>query len=1050
MNSHTAFTVYNAAAGAGKTYTLVKAYLITLLKGEFKDGYKNILAITFTNKAVAEMKIRVLENLIAISQPVTPAKYQDLVNDLVVETGIDQEKLKKKADRILKSILHNYAAFDIVTIDTFTHRIIRTFAYDLGIPLNFEIEMDTEMLIDEAVDALISKIGVDQELTKLIIDFAMGKLDEDKSWDVSIELQKVAKLLFSENDRKHISAFAHKKTKDFEVLKQELIQRIDQIENDVSSKALGILNTIGHSGIAFEDFTRKSVPTHFQKIANKEKPIDFKAAWKQDIYNASFYGAKLESSKKESIDAIRPEIEAVFVETKKQLQQIHLFQNVIKNLTPLSVLNAIHKELMTIKKERKILLISEFNTIISTTIQDQPAPFIYERLGERYRDYFIDEFQDTSELQWNNLIPLVDNAVSAETLSGKKGQITIVGDAKQAIYRWRGGKAEQFINLSADHNPFSVKEKEVLNLPKNYRSHEEVIRFNNNFFTELAKDFSNPKHQKLYELGNKQEVNTKKGGYVNISFIEAANIAEENEIYPQRVYEQIAELLEKGYKANEICIIVRKQKEGTAIADFLTEKGVAIISSETLLINNAPEVSFIIDMMTWHMQPDNLLAKINVLHFISEHLQVKEKHGFLQKMIFLKTRDFTTALQAIGIDFNANLLALKPLYEAVEYIISSFKLSTVAPAYLQFFLDVVFSYTQKDVGDMMGFLSYWNERKDKLSIVAPEAEDAIKIMTIHKAKGLEFPCVIYPYANVDIYREIEPKTWFPVNPDHYLGFDEVFIDYSKSIGDYTEEAQEMVAKRRAQLELDAFNLLYVVLTRAKEQLYIISKLEITQKGESNPNKFSGKLISYLNNIGTWNKEQLEYEFGMPARPLSTARETSGNVKVVKLTRFGDIGKNYKVHIVTHASKLWNTIQETAIEKGNLIHDLMASVYVQDDVKRVVQEAFIKGEINTSEKEILSVELENVVRHPELASYFSEGNIIYNERDIIYKGQLFRPDRVVIDSNRNATVMDYKTGSYDISHAKQVDEYAGIMQKMGYSIEKKILIYFDKKITLKYI
>ncbi|WP_103069177.1 UvrD-helicase domain-containing protein [Aquimarina sediminis] len=1050
MNTNTAFTIYNAAAGAGKTYTLVKAYLIALLKGEFKDGYKNILAITFTNKAVAEMKNRILENLVAISAIDTPSQYQDLQKELVEETKIPEKELKQKSKRILKSILHNYAAFDVVTIDTFTHRVIRTFAYDLGIPMNFEIEMDTDSLIEEAVDAVVAKIGVDKELTRLIIDFAISKLEEDKSWDITIELNKIARLLFSENDREHLNKLSHKKIKDFETFKKLLEQKIELSKKNVIDKSITVLQLINDTGLEYTDFTRSSIPNHFSKLAEGDVKVDYKAAWKQNIQEASFYGAKLDDYKKELIDSIRSRIEDEFLETKQVLTQINFFQNVKKNITPLSVLNAINKELLEIKKDRKILLISEFNTIISKAIQGQPAPFIYERLGERYRDYFIDEFQDTSELQWNNLVPLIDNAVATETLTGKRGRITIVGDAKQAIYRWRGGKAEQFIDLSSDKNPFSVQEKQVLNLPRNYRSHEEVIKFNNSLFTFLSGDFSDEKHRELYLSGNKQEVNSKKEGYVNVSFIKAKNVAEENELYPEKVYERVTELNEKGYRLNEICIIVRKQREGAAIADFLTQKGLSIISSETLLINNAPQVVFIIDLLTWSIQSDHLQSKTDVLHFLTGQFLIQERHAFLQKMISATKKSFSSELKTLGVDFAFAQLAIKPLYDAVEYIISCFSLADKETAYLQFFLDVVFAFTQRHTEGVVGFLAYWHANKDKLSIVAPEAEQAIKIMTIHKAKGLEFPCVIYPYANIDIYKEIEPKTWLPVCKEDYLGFEEVFINYSKGISDYGDDAKEVVVNRQSQLELDAFNLLYVVLTRAKEQLYVISKLDLNSKGESNPNAFSGKLISYLKYINVWDPERIEYVFGNSSMPDKANPGKDKESRVVKLSRFEDSAGRYKVHIITNSGKLWDTSQQNAIEKGNLVHDLMASIVTCHDVKEVVEEAYNKGEIMISQKETLYDEIRNIVEHPELSQYFTTGNLVYNERDIISNGRLFRPDRVVIDQNKLTTIIDYKTGVYSDSHAAQIQEYASLLEKIGHIIKDRVLIYFNEETIIKYI
>ncbi len=1050
MNSTTAFVVYNAAAGAGKTYTLVKAYLIALLKGEYRDSYKNILAITFTNKAVAEMKFRILENLVAISVLDTPSKYQGLLDELSAEIKIPEPELKQKAKQILRNILHNYAAFDVVTIDTFTHRVIRTFAHDLEIPMNFEIEMDTDALIEEAVDAVVAKIGLNEELTRLIVDFAISKLEDDKSWDITIELNKIAKLLFSENDREHLNKLSHKTIADFEVLKKQLNQKITECKKVIVSKSNTVLQLIKNQGLEYADFTRSSIPNHFLKLVEGEVKVDFKAAWKQNIQETSFYNSKLDSHKKELIDSVRSSVEDAFLTTKQLLVQIDFFQNIIKNLTPLSVLNAINKELIGIKKERKILLISEFNTIISKAIKDQPAPFIYERLGERYRDYFIDEFQDTSELQWNNLIPLIDNAVSTETLTGKRGRVTIVGDAKQAIYRWRGGKAEQFINLSSDENPFSIQEKQVLNLPKNYRSHEEIIKFNNSLFTFLSGDFKNEKHRELYVLGNKQEVNSKKNGYVNLSFVEAKNVAQEDDLYSEKVYETVLELNKKGYSLNEICVIVRKQKEGAVIANLLTQKGLSIISSETLLINNAPQVVFIIDLLTWCIQPDHLQSKINVLHFLTEKFSIQEKHLFLEKMINSTKNTFSSELKTLGIDFDLAKVAIKPLYDAVEYIIASFSLADNTTAYIQFFLDVVFAFTQKHTEGIVGFLAYWHVKKDKLSIVAPETEQAIKIMTIHKAKGLEFPCVIYPYANIDIYEEIEPKIWLAVDSKNYNNFEEVFINYNKGISEYGKNAEEIVLNRQAQLELDAFNLLYVVLTRAKEQLYIISNLKLNSKGESNPNTFSGKLIAYLKYLDQWNPEKTEYTFGYPLKPENLNTDIENKPKVIKLSRFEDSSRKYNVNIVTNAGKLWDTSQQSAIEKGNLIHDLMASIDTYKDVKRVVEEAYKTGEITISEKEILYNEIKSIVNHPELSQYFSLGNVVYNERDIISNGRLFRPDRIVVDKNNRTTIIDYKTGVHNTSHTKQIQGYASLLEKIGHRIKGKILIYFNDNITLKHI
>ncbi len=1050
MKTNHSFTVYNAAAGAGKTYTLVKEYLIKLFTGTYKDNYKNILAITFTNKAVGEMKSRILENLKGISEPVISEKYQAIFNDIQKETGEDEIVLKNKATSILKSILHNYAAFDVVTIDTFTHRVIRTFAHDLGIPMNFEIEMDTDSLLQEAVDSLINKAGIDKDLTKIIIDFAFNKLDDDKSWDITLELNKTAKLLLSENERFFIQKLSGKTKQDFEKLKQKLKKTEVTSTAYIIDESKKILELLDSNGLQKGDFTRGSIPTHFKKLSEGELLTDFTAAWKQNIETTPFYNAKLENGKKESIDGIRNQIENTFLKTKEKLIEISFLKNIKKNLTPVSVLNEINKELEIIKKEKYILLISEFNSIISDAIKDQPAPFIYERLGERYKDYFIDEFQDTSELQWKNLIPLIDNAMGTESLDGKRGELVIVGDAKQAIYRWRGGKAEQFISLSNDEDPFVTQDKSVINLPRNYRSNAEIIKFNNDFFTFLSQDFSDITHKDIYKEGNCQEINFKENGYVNISLIEAETITEENEVYPQRVLEIILELQEKKYSLSDICILTRRQKEGIAVADYLTENGIAIVSSETLLINNSKEVQFIIDILKLSLKPDDLLLRITILYYLIGAYNIQDKAGFLDKNVKNTVEEFQLYLESLDIIFDLNQLFILPLYESVEYIIRAFKLTQEVSAYIQFFLDVIYDFTQKNAEGIIGFLTYWERKKDKLSIVAPKGKEAVQIMTIHKSKGLEFPCVIYPYANVDIYRELEPKTWYPIEEDVYEGFDEVFINYSKSIAEYGVIGERLVQLRQSQLELDAINVLYVALTRAEEQLYIISKLDLNAKGESNTNKFSGKFINYLKYKGIWEEDVREYSFGNK-EIINKNRIESENKETLTLESFINTPKEkHNVNIITNTGKLWNTTQQVAVEKGILLHDLLAEIKTEKELDFVLCKAHKEGIISETQEKELTKEIYNIINNKELNQYYQDTNQILNERDILSNGKIYRPDRVVIDQNNIATVIDYKTGLYDSYHEEQVYEYGALLEKLGYQMGKRILIYINEDIKIKYI
>ena len=493
-----AFSIYNASAGSGKTYTLVKEYLKIILKAKHNDAYKNILAITFTNKAVFEMKTRIIDSLFDFSKDNPTEKSIQLMTDLGKEINLNPIQIKTKAQSIIKNIIHNYAAFDISTIDKFTHKVIRAFAFDLGLPNTFDVSLDTEKLLQEAVDAIVAQAGEDEVLTKLLIDFTMEKTDDDKSWDVSSEIMNTGKLILNENYREEILSLKDKTVPEFIALKTKLEETCKALEEESLKLATDSISLIENNGIEFDSFFSSYVPKHFLKLTSGEI-IKHTGHYKYlEEAEGKRYSAKTPQEQKNAVDAISNELLGNLQHINGIAEKHMFYQAFLKNITPLSLLNTVSNELTKIQEDQNILSISEFNKLIFEHIQNQPAPFIYERLGEKYKHFFIDEFQDTSQMQWQNLIPLIDNALSSEDLQGIQGSLMIVGDPKQSIYRWRGGKAEQFIDLAKTKNPFSNKDKEVFNLETNYRSFDTVIDFNNDFFKFLSQKFSNEDYKDLF------------------------------------------------------------------------------------------------------------------------------------------------------------------------------------------------------------------------------------------------------------------------------------------------------------------------------------------------------------------------------------------------------------------------------------------------------------------------------------------------------------------------------------------------------------------------
>ena len=1053
-----AFSLYDASAGSGKTYTLTKEYLKILFNSPTNDAYKKILAITFTNKAVEEMKSRIIDNLYDFSKENTSEKAMMLLKDIAKETGLSVTTIKDKAKAIIKNIIHNYAAFGISTIDKFTHKVIRAFAQDLNLPTNFEVSLDTDALLQEAVDLLISKVGEEQILTDLLIEFTKNKTDEDKNWDISKELFEVSKLITNENNANELTQFEDKTFDDFNHIKNVLKSKIEETIQETIENGKQILLFIAENGVEMDSF-QKYFTDHLNNIANNElKPTQKKYFIPEDI--------KIKKGAKDAaiIESIVDEILHKLAKTYALYGKISFYQAFLQNINPLSLLNTIHLEFKNIQEEKNILSISDFNKIIFNEIQNQPAPFIYERLGEKYRHFFIDEFQDTSIMQWKNLIPLIDNAVASEE-NGVKGTLMLVGDPKQSIYRWRGGKVEQFIKLSKTDNPndldeypFSNKEKEVFRLGTNYRSYSEVISFNNRFFAHLSSKFFNEDYADLYLNHSHQEINSKLGGYVNLSFIEVSK--EENEeffsefdedntynaktkYYLSKTLETIKSVKEKGFQYKDVVLLTRKKSDGVALANFLTENQVPILSSETLLIQNATEVKLIINLLKYLKSNKDQESKAYVLYYIAKNLQKEySTHDFIALTKDLSEVELESFLKKLDISISFQNCRKKSLYEAVEIIVDTFIQEKSNTSYVQYFLDLVLERDSKLQSSISDFLEYWEKTGFQKSIPSPEGNDAIRIMTIHKSKGLEFPVVIYPFADEDFNRKIRNKIWVDFDENEEIEFPKALVNSKKEVVEYGEKAKETYETKNQEEILDIINVLYVALTRAEEQLYVISNHLLNKSGL--PDNLSSYFIEYLQNIGMYDETKLEYEFGNPAKCSVEIHEVKEQ-KTISLVK--EKLNSSSIKIAQREALMWNTDQQQAIEFGNILHEIMSFIVVKVDSDFAIQKAIENGLITISQKELFQDKVEQIIAEPNLIEFFNGNGVVYNEETILKNGyKNLKPDRVVVFNNE-VYLLDYKTGEKNQKHQNQINEYAFALQEMNYTIAKKVLVYIGEKIEV---
>lgn len=1042
MEKEASFVIYDASAGSGKTFTLVKEYLAQVLKSQRPNYYQHLLAITFTNKAVAEMKQRILDNLISFSKPEAATSPPAMLLQISEELDISPSEMQKRSKKVLKHLLHHYATFSVETIDRFNHRLIRTFARDLKLNSNFEVSLDTPQLLSEAVDQLLSKIGEDKKITKVLLDFALEKTDDDKSWDISKDIAQASNLLFKENDTIHVAKLKEKTFDDFTSFKKQLLQQKKNLSEKIHRIASTTLDLIVESGLEQEDFSSGFLPKHFQNLKSGRFNLNFKAKWQETMGEKPLYPKRVESHISSIIDELTPVFIDNFKETKTAAYQLLLVDSILKNLTPLFVINLVSQELDAIKEERNLLPISEFNALINSEIKDQPAPFIYERLGEKYRHFFIDEFQDTSLLQWENLKPLIDNALSQIDANENSGSLLLVGDAKQSIYRWRGGLPEQFMNLSGDLNPFATSEKRIVNLETNYRSCEEIIDFNNQFFSFAANYFGNTIHKNLYETGNHQKTTNKQGGYVKFEFIEKQLKSEKNEVYAQYVHKTITDLKSRGFKEKDICILTRSKKDGIYLGAYLMEVGIPVISSETLLLQSSSLVQCLVNTFELSAYPENNEAKINLLDFLHGHLSISEaKHSFFSRFLSSEIDTFETQLKEYGVSFSLRHLRSISLYEGCEYIIRQLRLYEKADAYLFSFMDLIFEFENTSKANKFEFLETWHLQKDKLSIPSNNGANAVQLMTIHKAKGLEFPVVLFPFADIEIYKTRMDTLWYPLDENLGYDFEEAPIHYKNELADYSEMGAALYKEHRNTLELDNLNLLYVTLTRAVEELYVFAEAPTPVK-DGAPKNYNQLFGEFLKSLGKWNDEQNLYEFGALGKSLGDNLKLKSEQSTPIYVSTSPEAHNIK--IVTAESSLWETEAQSAIDEGNLLHDIMAEIKREEDIEFVFGALEDRGIYSAEEKDKLKNKVLSITNHHELKQFYSNSGKVKNEKDIITaSGMVLRPDRLNFHSSNSVTIIDYKTGVPNYHHEDQINSYAKALQEMGKMVKEKILVYTNE-------
>ena len=1036
MSTHS-FKILNASAGAGKTFALVKEYLLLILSSDKPTIFQHILALTFTNKAVAEMKGRILEMLWAMA--FEPDSEAAMCEALLNELPFDKKQLQHKSALLLRKIFKEYGRFDIITLDRLTYSIVRTFSKDLKLPHHFEVVLEKDELLLKMLQNLFDEIGTNAQLTQTLLGFSQFKISQQQSWDIEKELYDMAQSLLKENDRFAVEELQKLDDPTWINLKSHFQANLSKIENEIVSDAKHILQKIKEKNLTPDDFYKKVLYTHFEHLENKHFEGRFNNQLELALKGEKpLYKKTTSSAIVNEIEELRPLLLEFYLLTRISVGRWLLCRSILKQWTPMSLLREMGKRLNTLQFEQQKMLLGQFNNRISKIVQDLPAPFIYERLGARYHHYFIDEFQDTSVLQWENLIPLIGNALEGETSTGQNGTLFLVGDPKQAIYRWRGGNNQQFLNLLNKQIPFQI-EPLIETLETNYRSYDKLIHFNNDFFKSVLEVLTSSTLKNLFKTSTHQKTNSKKGGLVTLSFI-SQNLKkeEENQVYSLRTIQRIEESIDVGFEHRDIAILVRTGEQAKTIGKILLQNSMPFQSEETLYLSEAANVCFLIQLLRLVSNPNEKQLKKELLDYVWQYgPKINEDyHSFVAPLLDLAPRPFFEFLNTVcKSSFQFKIFKNLSLYESILYSLSHFPFLEKDDSFMLFFLEYVFEFTKTHGGNRTQFLDHWTQVEDTVKVNEPEEKNAIRIMTIHKAKGLEFPVVILPFLDKDLYGVSAFPIWYNLKEISFNKLPWAWVSFSKKIKEFGANGQLFYERQRQAQEADAINVLYVALTRAKQCLHIITK-----NTNSERKTYALLFKNYVLSSGNEVHDDSFFSWGSISK-----QEGSKADQMVKIPFEINTNLNWKQKLIVTQHHRENKVNK-AIARGILLHQLMEKV--DQATPQKIIDSYDEGELSKKEREHYLALMNQIIAHPQLKTYFNTTNSIYCEIEILAPQKpILRPDRVVI-KNDHAAIIDYKSGIPKREDKIQMEAYEDRLKSMGISTVRKFLIYTQKGLEVE--
>jgi ATP-dependent exoDNAse (exonuclease V) beta subunit len=1064
-------TVYRASAGTGKTHTLTGEYLRLLFSGT--DMHTRILSVTFTNKATEEMKSRILKELHLIASG-APSGYLPL---LAAEYGRTEEQIRRQAKQMLIRILHDYASFHISTIDHFFQQVMRAFVRELGLQGNYRIEMDVDTVLNESIDQLLSGLdrAENKELLGWLLRFSEEKVERGESWDIRKEIKQLSFELFKEK-YKTSSEDIKRDIEDKRSLAEYrdtlfgIMRATESEARQLGERALALLSAHGLTPSDFKGGSRSPL-YFFERLAGgamDEPSATFRSLVDngdalcgkttpprmQEVIRAAFHGG-LNDCLQRTVDFF------------DNLTRYRTAREVARFYYTLGILTDISLRIKSWMEERNRMLIADTTDLLNKIIGGSDVPFIYEKTGTRIDYYMIDEFQDTSEMQWRNFRPLIE-----ESLSYRHDNL-IVGDVKQSIYRFRNSDwtllDEQ---VGKDFPQSAITEK---TLTDNWRSHRLIVEFNNAFFTVapslLQQQFNKGLDESALDGERRNMFASKivsayaksfqhvsppfrnKDGHVRIELLPDSDEADWKAEAMTRLPRLIEQLQDKGYSLRDIAILVRTKAEGVTVANTLlackeahsdSPYGYDIISEDALIIGNSAAVRFMVGMMQHVSHPEDAVLQ-KFAHIL--HIALRRKAGRASGNESLAEAVAQGFPEAIVPELRR--LSHRSFYETAEGIYRLFEqdIPENEQVFVQSFLDLIAGYAAKEPADMDKFLQWWKETGHQAKIATPDTQNAVRILTIHKSKGLGFKAVIIPFADW----ETEPKssTIFWCSP-HEAPFDRfhlVPVSYSKELSKTIFAADYYNEKLYAYI--DNLNALYVAFTRAKEELIVYAP-----NAEAKRTKQISKLIrdSILAEgvDETADGERLMtlpegfraddgmFEWGDWWQTQTAHDDT---LQEIPMKRIPSILPDERIHL--HLHRKGGFFDDRQRRYGILMHDILSRIRTKEDIPGAVAARESAGEIHSEEAKTLSAQLEQLLDKPAVRKWFDGSTLVMNEAEILFgNGKSRRPDRIMVDGD-SVTIVDYKFGKQkEACHRQQIKKYISLIHEIGYQTVSGYIWYIE--------